>query len=57
MGYFIGQTENPFKIIRIVKHFDFSDSRFSRHHLFKKSQFSENQVPKKRNQTGAETKL
>jgi hypothetical protein len=51
-GHFIGQTENPFKIIRIDKHLDFSDSRFSRHQLFKKSHFSEKRVPEKRNQTG-----
>jgi hypothetical protein len=47
----MGQAENPFKIIRIIKHFDFSDNRFSRHQLFRKSRFSEKRVPEKRNQT------
>jgi site-specific recombinase len=41
------RSENPFKIIKIVKHLDFSDSRFSNQQLLKKSHFSE-----KRNQTG-----
>jgi ribonucleotide reductase beta subunit family protein with ferritin-like domain len=30
-GHFIGQTENPLKIIRIMKHFNFSHNKFSRH--------------------------
>jgi hypothetical protein len=51
-GHYTGQTENPFKIIRIAKHLDFSDSRFSRQQLFKKSHFLEKQVPEKQNQIG-----
>jgi hypothetical protein len=50
-GHFISQTENPFKIIKIAKHLDFSDSRFFRQQLFKKSHFSKKRVPEKRNQT------
>jgi hypothetical protein len=52
-GHFTGQTEDPFKIIKIIKHLDFSNSRFSRQQLFRKSHFLEKQVPEKRNQTGA----
>jgi hypothetical protein len=40
-GHFIGQTENPFKIIRIVKYLNFLDSRFSIQQLFKKSRLSD----------------
>jgi hypothetical protein len=50
-GHFIGQTENPFKIIRIVKHLNFLDSRFSMQQLFRKSRLSDKRVPEKRNQS------
>jgi hypothetical protein len=40
--YFTGQTENPFKIIRIVKHLNFLDNRFFRQHLFQKNLTSKN---------------
>jgi hypothetical protein len=46
-GHFTGQTENLFKIIRIVKHLDFLSSRFFGQQLFRKSRFSEKGVLEK----------
>jgi hypothetical protein len=51
-GHFTGLTENSFKIIKIVQHLNFLDSRFSSQQLFKKSHFSDKRVLEKRNQTG-----
>jgi hypothetical protein len=50
--HFIGQAENPFKIIKVIKHLNFLDSRFSGQQIFKKSHLSEKRVPRKPKQIG-----
>jgi hypothetical protein len=42
--HFTGPTENSFKIIKIVKQLDFSDSRFFSQQIFRKSHFLEKRV-------------
>jgi hypothetical protein len=43
-SHFIGQTNNPFKIIRITKHFDSADISFSKNLASQKSEFQKSET-------------